>query len=34
MKNTALIIGSYGGFGSCLANIHAQEGGDLWSLCR
>lgn len=29
MKNIALITGSYGGFGSCLANLHAMEGGDL-----
>ena len=29
MKNTALITGSYGGLGTCFANIHAQRGGDL-----
>ena len=28
-KQTALITGSTGGFGSCLAQIHAQRGGDL-----
>ena len=28
-KKTALITGSYGGFGSCLADIHAETGGDL-----
>lgn len=29
MKNTALITGSYGGLGTCLADIHAEKGGDL-----
>lgn len=29
MKNIALITGSYGGLGSCFANIHAKRGGDL-----
>lgn len=29
MKNTALITGSYGGLGTCFANIHASKGGDL-----
>lgn len=30
MKNTtALITGSYGGFGRCLVNIHAEKGGDV-----
>lgn len=29
MKNTALITGSYGGLGTCFANIHAKTGGDL-----
>lgn len=29
MKNTALITGSYGGLGTCFANIHAGKGGDL-----
>nr|WP_298050857.1 SDR family oxidoreductase [uncultured Lachnoanaerobaculum sp.] len=29
MKNTALLTGSYGGLGSCLAKIHAKRGGDL-----
>lgn len=29
MKNTALITGSYGGLGTCLANIHAGKGGNL-----
>jgi len=29
MKNTALITGSYGGLGACLAEIHAKKGGDL-----
>lgn len=29
MKNTALITGAYGGLGTCFANIHAKEGGDL-----
>lgn len=29
MKNTALITGSYGGLGTCLAEIHAGNGGDL-----
>lgn len=29
MTNTALITGSYGGLGTCLANIHAEKGGDL-----
>lgn len=29
MKNTALITGSYGGFGACFADIHAKNGGDL-----
>lgn len=29
MKNTALITGSYGGFGACFADIHAKRGGDL-----
>ncbi|MGN0997649.1 MAG: SDR family NAD(P)-dependent oxidoreductase [Candidatus Ventricola sp.] len=28
-KKTALITGSTGGFGSCLAQIHAQRGGNL-----
>lgn len=28
-KKTALITGSYGGFGKCLVNIHAENGGDL-----
>lgn len=28
-KKTALITGSYGGFGMRLANIHAERGGDL-----
>lgn len=29
MANTALITGSYGGLGTCFANIHAKTGGDL-----
>lgn len=29
MKNTALITGSYGGLGTCFANIHAGKGGNL-----
>jgi len=29
MNNTALITGSYGGLGTCFANIHAGKGGDL-----
>lgn len=29
MSNVALITGSYGGLGSCLANIHAEKGGNL-----
>ena len=29
MTNTALITGSYGGLGTCLAKIHAEHGGDL-----
>lgn len=29
MANTALITGSYGGLGTCFANIHAAKGGDL-----
>lgn len=29
MKETALITGSYGGFGTCLSQIHAQKGGNL-----
>lgn len=29
MNNTALITGSYGGLGTCLAQIHAEKGGDL-----
>ena len=29
LKNTALITGSTGGFGSCFVNIHAKTGGDL-----
>lgn len=29
MKHTALLTGSYGGLGSCLADIHAKNGGDL-----
>jgi Short-chain dehydrogenases of various substrate specificities len=29
LKRTALITGSYGGLGTCLANIHAASGGDL-----
>lgn len=28
-EKTALITGSYGGFGSCLVEIHAMTGGDL-----
>ncbi|MGN0700644.1 MAG: SDR family NAD(P)-dependent oxidoreductase [Oscillospiraceae bacterium] len=28
-KATALITGSYGGFGKCLVNIHAENGGDV-----
>lgn len=28
-KKMALITGSYGGLGSCFANIHAENGGDL-----
>ena len=28
-RQTALITGSTGGFGSCLAQIHAQRGGNL-----
>ena len=28
-NNTALITGSYGGLGTCFANIHAANGGDL-----
>ena len=28
-KKTALITGSYGGLGTCFANIHAGNGGDL-----
>lgn len=28
-KKTALITGSYGGLGSCFANIHAAAGGDV-----
>lgn len=29
MANTALITGSYGGLGTCFANIHAEKGGNL-----
>lgn len=29
MNNAALITGSYGGLGTCFANIHASKGGDL-----
>lgn len=29
MENTALITGSYGGLGTCLAQLHAARGGDL-----
>lgn len=29
MTNTALLTGSYGGLGTCLARIHAEHGGDL-----
>ena len=29
MANTALITGSYGGLGTCFANLHAAKGGDL-----
>lgn len=29
MANAALITGSYGGLGTCFANIHAKAGGDL-----
>ncbi len=29
MKNAALITGSYGGLGTCFADIHASKGGDL-----
>lgn len=29
MKNIALITGSYGGLGTCFANIHAQNDGSL-----
>lgn len=29
MKKVALITGSYGGLGTCFANIHAKSGGDL-----
>ncbi|WP_218961865.1 SDR family NAD(P)-dependent oxidoreductase [Actinomyces ruminis] len=29
MAQTALITGSYGGLGTCFANIHAKTGGDL-----
>lgn len=29
MKNIALITGSYGGLGTCFANIHAGKGGDV-----
>lgn len=29
MANTALIIGSYGGLGSCFVNIHGAKHGDL-----
>lgn len=29
MKNIALITGSYGGLGTCFAEIHAEKGGDL-----
>lgn len=29
MSNLALITGSYGGLGSCFAQIHASIGGDL-----
>lgn len=29
MASTALITGSYGGLGTCFANIHAKAGGDL-----
>ncbi len=29
MKNTALITGSYGGLGTCFANIHGEKGGDM-----
>lgn len=29
MKNAALITGSYGGLGTCFADIHAKQGGDL-----
>ena len=29
MKNTALITGFYGGFGTCFTELHAREGGDL-----
>lgn len=29
VANTALITGSYGGLGTCFANIHAEKGGDL-----
>lgn len=29
MKNIALIIGSYGGLGSCFVKLHAEKGGDL-----
>lgn len=29
MANMALITGSYGGLGTCFANIHAGKGGDL-----
>ena len=28
-KKTALITGSYGGFGACLTNIHAEKGSNL-----
>ena len=28
-KKTALITGSYGGLGTCFANIHAEKSGNL-----